>query len=676
MPEWVPRSQLVCALLAGAVASGCSGRKDPAPETVTAPPPEVAQSIQKETLRQAQEALDEGIELAEGANWSEARLAFDRAVDLLLSMPGGVQADPEAAALYDEVIATIHETERASLDAFDDALAETEQSDTAAVDLLTSEALLEEENASIEVEDLAPPETTYDIPIEMNARVRSLIEMYETRKHDWFQAALDRSALYMPMVREVFREEGLPQDLIYLALVESAFKTRAVSRAGARGIWQFIQGTGRLYGLKQTFWVDDRFNPEKATRAAARHLKDLYEEFGDWYLVMAAYNSGQRRVERAIRRTGSRDFWVHAKQRRLPRETRSYVPLILAAIVVAKNPEAHGFTAPSGGPIDYEVVRLEHPVDLSTAAKSAGTTIDEMKLLNPELRRWVTPLDDDDYPLRIPKGQSEVFRTALAAIPENERVRFGTHVVRRGDTLSRIAARYGTSVAALTSANRISRRSLIHPGQVLTVPVPPGSGGRTIRNAQRREIVAEDGQEIYIVRRGDTLGAISEAFGMGLSTLRRVNGMSSRATRIYPGQQLIVTERGAEKLAARGRIAPAPAPTGTGTYVVQPGDTLGEIAEAHGMGLSVLRRLNGFSSRQARIYPGQRLKVSTGASASSSRGTGAGTVSYRIRRGDTLEKIARRYGVSVSELRQWNGMRSDRIVAGEKLTIHVPADMN
>lgn len=670
MPVFLTR--LSCVLTIVVVASlvvSCSGKRTDS-EPLTLPLPEFSES---EALESARAELEKGEELAHQGQWSEARLAFDRSVDLLLGLPGGVSSSAEAEGLFSDVIATIHDTERASLDAL---AAELEQADVAAVDELTSDAALDELNVVDEgavpvepfyIEESDLPEVTYDIPIVMNQRVRSIIEMFQLRRHDWFQDALDRSGYYAPMIREVFAEEGLPQDLIYLAMVESAFKERAVSRAGARGIWQFIRGTGRLYGLRQTFWVDDRFNAEKATRAAARHLKDLYDDLGDWYLVMAAYNSGQRRVERAIRRTRSRDFWVHARRRVLPRETRSYVPLIIASAVIAKNPEAYGFTPSSNTPIDYDVVRLDHAVDLSTAADSAGVSLDDMKFLNPELRRWVTPLDSNDYPLRIPQGNAEAFKMALAAIPENERVRFGTHVVRRGDTLSRIANRYGTSIGALTATNNIRRRSLIHPGQVLTVPVPPGSGGQRIRSVQRRGVIAEHGQDVYVVRRGDTLGDISTSFRMSLSELRALNGMASRATRIYPGQKLIVTKRAAATLNT-SRRASAP-PSGGATYAVQPGDTLGQIADDHGIGLSTLRRLNGFSGRRSRIYPGQKLYVreTTVARADS------GPMSYRIRRGDTLSKIAHRFGVTIQDIRQWNHMSSDHIVAGQRITIHVGA---
>ena len=672
MPVFSTRVSFVLTIvIAVLLVASCSGKKtDTEPLTPPPPLPDVSSS---EVIQSARAELEKGEELAHQGQWSEARLAFDQAVDLLLGLPGGVSSSAEGDGLYNDVISTIHDTERAFLDAL---AAELEQADVAAVDELTSDAALEELSDADPAEEPAPiaasdlPSVTYDIPIVMNQRVRSIIEMFQLRRHDWFQEALDRSGYYAPMVHEVFAEEGVPQDLMYLAMVESAFKGRAVSRAGARGIWQFIRGTGRLYGLRQTFWVDDRFNAEKATRAAARHLKDLYADLGDWYLVMAAYNSGQRRVERAIRRTGSRDFWVHAQRRVLPRETRSYVPLIIAATVIAKNPEAYGFTSSSKTPIEYDVVRLEHAVDLSTAADSAGVSLDDMKFLNPELRRWVTPLGSNTYPIRIPKGNAEAFKTALAAIPEDERVRFGTHVVRRGDTLSGIANRYGTSIAALTAANNVSRRSLIHPGQVLTVPVPPGSGGQRIRSVERREVIAENGQDVYVVQRGDTLGDISTSFSMSLSELRALNGMASRATRIYPGQKLIVTERAAATLSTSRRASAAP--RGGATYTVQPGDTMGQIADDHGIGLSTLRRLNGFSGRRSRIYPGQELYVREATVAQAD----AGPMSYRVRRGDTLSKIARRFGVTVEDIRQWNDISSDHIIAGETIRIHADAGTN
>lgn len=668
-----PRFHPVLAFLAAvSFLSACSGRApDPGgPE----PPKEVVASLRDETIRQARLELERGESLARDGQWREARLAFDRAVDLLLYIPGGVEASEEAKTLYGDVVATVHEMEREYQAQLADTAIDTE-ADSAAVDELTTDAALIEP-PEVLGEDLPPApaieddvlEAAYDIPMEINARVLSIVEMFQTQKREWFQEALDRGALYIPLFQRVLEEEGLPKDLVYLSMIESAFKPRAVSRAGARGLWQFITGTGKLYGLRQDYWVDDRFEPEKATRAAARHLKDLYDEFGDWYLAMAAYNAGPRRIERAIQRTGNRDFWTLAQKRYLPRETRSYVPLILAATIIGKNPEAYGFNRPVEAALEYDVAELDSPIDLETAAKSAGTTIDEMKILNPELRHWVTPLDRESYSLKIPKGARAGFDVALAAIPEGERVRFGAHVVERGDTLSKIARRYGTSIEALASANNMRSRTMIHPGQVLTVPVPPGALGsssssraRAFREASR-DSIPEGDQEVYVVARGDTLGAIADSFRMSLSELRALNDLPSGSSRIHPGQRLVVSFR------PESAPPPRPAPSPGKTYTVRSGDTLGTIADAHGIGLSTLRGLNGMGSRTTRIHPGQKLVVSE-APETVEVADASESTAYRIRRGDTLTTIARRFGVSVEELRRWNQIDSDRIVVGQSITI-------
>jgi membrane-bound lytic murein transglycosylase D len=675
-PRHIPYTLFLLALM---FLSACSGR---APEPVSAPEPpqEVVSSLREETIRQARAELERGESLARVGQWREARLAFDRAVDVLLTIPGGVEASDEVKALYGDVIATAHEMERD----YQAQLADTAidgDADEAAVDELTTDAALIEP-PEVLGEDLpeAPPIeaelplVSYDIPMDVNARVLSIIEMFQTQKREWFQEALDRGALYVPLFNRVLEEEGLPKDLVYLSMIESAFKPRAVSRAGARGLWQFISGTGKLYGLRQDYWVDDRFDPEKATRAAARHLKDLYDEFGDWYLAMAAYNAGPRRIERAIQRTGDRDFWALSQKRHLPRETRSYVPLILAATVIGKSPEAYGFTRPSGSPLEFDVVELDAPIDLETAAKSAGTTVDEMKVLNPELRHWVTPLDRPNYSLKIPKGSRAAFDTAVAAIPEGDRVRFGAHVVERGDTLSKIAHRYGTTIEALASANNMRSRTMIHPGQVLTVPVPPGalasypgSPSRARFREASRDSVPEGDEEIYVVARGDTLGAIADSFRMPLSELQALNDLSPGSTRIYPGQRLVVSSR--PETTARPSRASKPVSTdGSRTYTVRSGDTLGAIADANDIGISTLRRLNGMGSRATRIYAGQTLVVRASAERTSIEPVAESTA-YRIRRGDTLSTIARKFGVSVEALRQWNGIHSDDIYVGQSITV-------
>lgn len=654
----------------------------------------VVASLREDSIRQARQELERGDGLAREGNWADARLAFDRAVDILLEVPGGVEGSPETKSLYDEILSTIHETERDYLAGIAAKTDDSEQEEAAAVDELTNDAALIE-SAADNADNAEQPETevelpeaaTYDIPVEVNARVAAIIEMFQNRKAEWFQEALDRGAPFMPLFRRILQEEGVPSDLVYLAMVESAFKPRAVSRAGARGIWQFISGTGRLYGLRQDYWVDDRFDPEKATRAAARHLLDLYTQFGDWYLAMAAYNCGPNRIERAVKRSGIQDFWTLAQKRYLPRETRSYVPLILAATVIAKNPETYGFTPPAAPALEYDVVELDHPVDLETAAASAGTSVEVMKLLNPELRHWVTPLDRASHPLKIPRGTLASFQQAIAAIPESERVRFGAHVVQRGDTLSGIARRYGTTIEALTSANRLSARSIIHPGQELVVPVPPGAlseMSETRLFSSSRDPIAVGDQEVYVVARGDTLGAIARSFHMSLDRLRSLNRLSSGSNRIHPGQRLVVSASAPAARRARGANK-APKASGGDAYVVRSGDTLGAIADTHGITVSLLRELNGMSAGATRIYPGQSLVVREGneadsdsdseasvevVSASSDAAPDPASTRYRIRRGDTLSAIAKRFGVSVDELRRWNQIDSDHLVIGESLTIY------
>ena len=638
----------------------------PTSEETGAPPVEFV-------LEEVRRKLKLGEELVRLEQWEHARREFNAAIDLLLDVPDGIQDHGEVQALYTAAINEIHEIERLHVASVGQEEDESERVLTS-VEELTAGAIATESDSVVQPDNLGTSPIDrpgYSIHIDYNERVQSLVEMYKGPKHDWYQDALDRGGPYLELYRRILREEGVPEELVYLSMVESAFKPRAVSRAEARGPWQFIKGTGQRYGLKQTFWVEDRFDPEKSARAAARHLKDLYVEFEDWYLAMAAYNSGARRVERAIRRTGSRDFWTLARKRRLPRETRSYVPLILAAIVIARDPVKYGFSSPNETPLEYDVVYLEDPVDLVTAAKSAGTTLDEMKRLNPELRRWVTPLGGDGYTLKIPAQSHDLFCDNLLAIPHEERVQFGSHVVRRGDTLSQIARRYSTNVSALTAANRLRRSSIIHPGQVLTVPVPKGAVGRIMMEQVRhkpRKIVNRGAYRIYVVRRGDTLSAIATSQGISLKELRELNSLSSRASRIYPGEDIIVGK-------IDSSVSLPVSSTDAGVYVVEPGDTLGKIAEANGMGLTELRQLNDMGRRHSRIYVGQKLLVQAPMQQfrSSLASDTPQKIIYRVRKGDNLSRIARRFGVSINELRQWNGLDRDLIVAGSSIIIFAQA---
>jgi len=541
----------------------------------------------QELLRAAEEELERAEKLLRDENRQEARLSFNRAVDILLGAAGGAEGHPEISSAFNEIVSRIHalELETYAATALEEP-GEALWSEELNPDVVLSDV---DEGAPAGAPlDSSPSPESFGMTIDYNPRVAGIIEMFRERRREWFEAAIRRSGRYLSFMQSVFREEGLPEELVYMAMVESAFKARAVSRAGARGVWQFIRGTGRLYGLRQDYWVDDRFDPEKSTRAAARHLKDLYAEFEDWNLVMAAYNGGPNRVKRAIARAGTRDFWKLARTRYLRRETKSYVPLILATIMIARDPIRYGFEVETDPPLHYDVVQIDSPLDITTAAECAGTSVSEMKLLNPELRRWVTPTNRSEYALRVPKSAGETFRSALAAIPPDRRVRFVIHTVRRGDTLSHIALQYRTSVSALVAANNIGRRSVIRPGQIITIPVPGGTPSRRLQSNQ--------GSQLYVVRPGDTLSEIAQQHGVSLNELRRWNGLGRRSL-IHPGDRIVVSEE---------------------------------------------------------AVPGPR-----------------GGVTYRVRRGDTLSRIAQRFAVSVQQLRRWNNLAHDTILAGESLEIYL-----
>ena len=283
----------------------------------------------------------------------------------------------------------------------------------------------------------------------------SYIELFQGRLHDFIEEGLKRGSQYLPMIQSVFRAEGLPLDLAYVPLIESAFKPNALSRAKAKGVWQFMSGTALENGLRRDWYIDERSDPEKATLAAAKYLKTLNRLFsGDWHLALASYNGGPGRMQRAIKRVGVEDFWKLAERPKiLPRETREYVPMILAAIVIARNPAQYGFEFEAEEPPAYEEILLDRPVDLRRIAEWAGTTIDEIQALNPELRRWTTPIRDAQYALRVPEGTGEQVMARLKDAPEVDVASLKWYTVKRGDTIAIIARKLTVSKADLAEAN-------------------------------------------------------------------------------------------------------------------------------------------------------------------------------------------------------------------------------
>lgn len=310
----------------------------------------------------------------------------------------------------------------------------------------------------------------FSLPVVEHQRVRYFVDLFRSRERGFFERALARSGRYVPMMAAILREEGLPEDLVYLSLIESGFSTRAYSRAKAVGPWQFIRGTGRRYGLKIDSWVDERRDPVLSTRAAAAYLKDLHEQFGEWYLAAAAYNGGEGRVGRAVRRTKTNDFWhLSQTKRHLRRETRNYVPKFIAAGIIASAPEEHGFgDVTYEAPLQYDEVTIHTPLRLRTVAELAGTSVEGIKELNPALLRNVTPPRNGGFTLRLPTGSGEAFSRAYGQMPDSAQIKLSLHKVKKGETLSVIAKRYGQSVDGLMEDNGLKNRRL-RIGQELVI---------------------------------------------------------------------------------------------------------------------------------------------------------------------------------------------------------------
>jgi membrane-bound lytic murein transglycosylase D len=403
------------------------------------------------------------------------------------------------------------------------------------------------EAATIIAEALQNP--TYDIEVPQNAKVLSYVRLFTGRLQGYLEEGLSRGTHFLPMIQNVFRAEGLPLDLAYVPLIESAFKTNALSRAKAKGIWQFMHGTGLENGLKSDWYIDERSDPEKATVAAARYLKTLYEKFGDWHLALASYNGGPGRVSRAIKRSKKDDFWsLTSTKRYLPRETRDYVPLILAAVIIARNPAQYGMNvAPLDRP-DYERVTLPSAVDLRRIAEWAGVPVETIQGLNPELRRWTTPLRTVDYELKVPAGTADLVRASLLLTSPEDFAPLNHHTVKKGETLLSISKKLTVTRADLAEANYLSTNAKVTAGQRLIIPrapasLAPGSPSDDVvlaSNATEPKAAAEPAATtlVHRVKRGDTLGAIARRYGASVTALRTWNRI--RGNTIQIGQRLTV----------------------------------------------------------------------------------------------------------------------------------------
>ena len=509
----------------------------PLPENSSSdePPGEVIGQNEDPTdllIQKAMGRFEEGERLFEAGDLQEGRIHFQEALDSLKNSEFEFFLNPHLERAYYDLLGNIQELE---LQVWMDpsrtqpSLVSTPLDEIADLNLF---AIQVDPHLKAKVSrDLL--DARFDIPVVVNDNVLRLLNYYQTGGRKAMEAGIRRSGRYMPLFRKIFEEEGVPQSMIYMAHVESNFKPSAYSRAGARGIWQFMVGTGRGYGLKRDWWIDERADIPKSTRAAARHLKDLYQELSDWYLVMASYNAGIGRILRNQERYGPIDYWTMVKRRLLPRETRNFVPSILAAIIVYQNPELYGFNVEPDDPIEFETVGVSDQVALEVIGAEINVPVGELMGLNPELRRGITPFDHAEYELKVPLGKGDLLIERLAALPAEKKAQFLHHKVQRGQTLSVIARRYSSSIQAIAQVNRIRNIHRLREGQDLMIPLSGTFSGVGFVPASRQR------PDNYVVRRGDSLSRIASMYGVTIKDLLRWNNLKASGI-IYPGQTIRV----------------------------------------------------------------------------------------------------------------------------------------
>jgi len=470
-----------------------------------------------------------------------ARRDFNDAVDWMLESGYDPNGDPQLSELFRRVVDSVYSYELQAFRA-GDGFQET-PAVPAPIDEVAEMTFPVDPRLKDRAEQAAKT-TSHDLPLTVNDEVLSFLNFFQTpRGKAIVETGLRRSGRYRDMISRVLREEGVPQDLIYLAQAESAFQPLALSRAGARGIWQFVPWRGNEYGLKRSWWVDERQDPEKATRAAAQHLRDLYGLFGDWYLAMAAYNCGPGNVQKGVERTGYADFWELYRRNVLPRETKNYVPIILALTLIAKDAAHYGVQTDLDQPVPSDIVKPGRAIDLRLVAETIDVDAETLRSLNPSLLRMATP-DDPFFELHLPKGTAQKFSAEIADIPPEKWVSWRRHRVEAGETLTSLAKKYHVTTPAIAAANSLGRTDVLSPGDKLIIPASQPAAEAKSRLVR------------YRVRKGDTLGGIADQFSVSPEELRKWNGL--KAARVSRGMVLRVYTIGGgpETLLVHKRAAP------------------------------------------------------------------------------------------------------------------------
>jgi len=587
-----------------------------------APPPKIQEAPKPEVdpvdalIAQAEKQYAAGQANYQAGHLEAAKANFDQAFNTLLGSNLDVRNNEQLEREFDKIVEAVHELEMAALqqgDGFSEP-----RSEPAPIDEANDITFPVDPNVRA-VAEAEVKNTKSDLPLVMNDQVAMFINYYSSpRGKATLEHAWARAGRYREMIASILKQEGVPQDLIYLAQAESGFQPLALSRAGARGMWQFMAGAAEIYGLERSWWVDERQDPEKATHAAAHHLRDLYNQFGDWYLAMAAYNSGASTVQHAVERTGYADFWELYRRGVLPQETRNYVPIILAETIIAKNPEQYGLQrVPPEAPQPTDQVTINYPVDLRLVAECVDTSVDRLQELNPSLLRMTTP-KDQPFVLKLPAGSQEKYETAIATIPQDMRTYWRYHRVEYGDTLPSIARKYHTTASSIAEANNLADGE-VKAGTKLIIPIAPG------RHDTQTAAYSHKATH-YKVRKGDTAASVAEDFEVPVDKVRKWNHL--RGNELPPGRTLVIYK-----------------PTISDSAEAEPSETKAEkstsasAAHTHSSGKSA-----GSASSEAAKY-------------------------HKVKKGETLSSIAESNHTSVAALKRDNPKLAANLRAGEVLLI-------
>lgn len=600
---------LLVAALAGALCgAGCGSQRHvaaaprvQAPPPATAPAPQTARAPVSKSptaqtaapqpdatgllIAQVEKEYEDGQVANEDGKLDDAKASYDRAIGLLNTANPQTQLDPrwqqEFSRVQDAISALATQTAAKQQDAPPE-----QKSEPAPIDEANEVTYPVDPN--IKAKAAAEIKATHsDLPLMLTDPVASYINYFSNRGRGVLERALVRGGRYQEMMQGILKQEGVPQDLIYLAQAESGFHPLALSRVGARGIWQFMAVRAKGYGLERNMWVDERQDPEKATRAAAQHLKDLYNQFGDWYLAMAAYNSGPGTVQSAVKRTGYADFWELYKRNVLPKETRNYVPIILAEAIMAKNPAQYGLQdLVADKPIPSDTVKVNYAVDLRLVAQCVDSTPDTLGDLNPSLVRMVTPRDEE-YTLRLPEGTKYKYLNSISAIPKDMRVWWRYHAVAPGDTLASLARAYRITPRAISQANNLDNDAALQAEAKVIIPLAPSRRGvgEGVQNYAHHTTV-------YRVRKGDTVQSVADNFGLSTEAVRRWNhlkGNSLMGRRVLY-VHLPVNANGSETSSKPLRTKNLQAHKIR--HEVRPGETLSSIASSYNTTIAAIRQTN------------------------------------------------------------------------------------